>query len=426
MKKILFAIQFAVIANLLLSCTTEVDEIFNITSSERLQASLTECRQLLSTSENGWLIQYYPSASREYGGHNFVAKFGTDGYVEISGDVADDISKVVKSHYSVLTSNGITLSFDTYNSYLHYWSDPDYWAENMYGGDFEWMYVRGDRQEMVFQGVKTGNTIVFTALKNNMITRLNTIVSTQKEVEMLFNFTYAWSDGSGVAITLLHESNYPVFKYYPAGNTSGEYILIPYIYTDSGIMLYEAVNINNITVQYFDFNPSVRGFTSVDAVNASGGSVTVNLTGFQSSDFVPYDKILGSWNLNYYDYYYLPVTIIEKVRNKSYTMIGCTYDIEISYSKTGLSIYGQAVDSGSNDIVYLCMWNVNEGILSWVVPSAGVNLLYNKNESNPRFTFRDNGVFAFYDYGKINGFVFYNYTTGFYGMQLPFLMYLAK
>lgn len=400
---------------ILFSCTTEVDDIFDTTSSERLEAQMLECKQLLVSAENGWVIQYYPSSSDETGGQNFVAKFNESGYVEASGEIADDISKTSTSHYSILSSNSVTLSFDTYNQYLHYWSDPDYWSANEYGGDFEWMYVRGDDKEMVFKGVKTGNTIVFTALQENMITYLRKTLDMRNEIHNSMFSYFIWDDGTSHEQIFYYDDDISVLTYYPNANNPFTAKTIAFTYTATGISLYEPITINDVTVKKFDWDGTGVKLASTDAKHAkTGDGVNISMNGELIENYVSYDKFIGTWTLSYADKDENPftetVSLIEKVANKSYTMSGLAYDIEVGFNKRSgnLSIVYQYLGIYSS-IFYAYLCPVDGTYVYWA-DDHGLNAVHNGDVDHLVLTFKDNGKI-----GDLTGFfmfLFYTSTPG--------------
>ena len=57
------------------SCLFEQKDIFPESSSERLQGYIEDVRTLLTTSENGWVMEYYPGTNQALGGYAYYLKF---------------------------------------------------------------------------------------------------------------------------------------------------------------------------------------------------------------------------------------------------------------------------------------------------------------------------------------------------------------
>lgn len=398
MKK-LSIILFLALGLSLSGCVNEVEEVFDTPASERLDQKMKECQQLLTAPEHGWMIQYYPAADQRFGGSTYAAKFEADGNVTVTGDVAPnttgDVKKTVTSHYSINASSSVVLTFDTFNDYIHYWSDPDPYSDNKFEGDFEWAYVEGDAKQMTFRGIKTDNKVVFTALETDIVTAIQQVVDLKYEVSDKLYMGYKMNGDA----ELYDDAIYSVLTYYPDGNSEGAYEKIPYAYTPTGITFYNPVTINGVTVQNFDWQDG--SFVATDAKSASGGAAEATIAGFHSEEFIHYDDFLGEWELNQ-NGTKTTVTMTEKVRYQSYTLskIG-GFDIEVGYSKTdgSLSILFQYVGrykSGStNYYAYLCPWDAAVGYLTW---STGVGFVLRNigEEGQLVMEFQDNGVWGSY------------------------------
>lgn len=398
MKK-LFLIPILALTLALSGCVNEVEEVFDTPASERLDQMMKECQQLLTAPEHGWMIQYYPAADQRFGGSTYAAKFEADGNVTVTGDVAPnttgDVKKTVTSHYSINASSSVVLTFDTFNDYIHYWSDPDPYSDNKFEGDFEWAYVEGDAKQMTFRGIKTDNKVVFTALETDIVTAIQQVVDLKYEVSDKLYMGYKMNGDA----ELYDDAIYSVLTYYPDGNSEGAYEKIPYAYTPTGITFYNPVTINGVTVQNFDWQDG--SFVATDAKSASGGAAEATIAGFHSEEFIHYDDFLGEWELNQ-NGTKTTVTMTEKVRYQSYTLskIG-GFDIEVGYSKTdgSLSILFQYVGrykSGStNYYAYLCPWDAAVGYLTW---STGVGFVLRNigEEGQLVMEFQDNGVWGSY------------------------------
>ncbi len=293
MKKIFYI--FLLASGLVsVSCVNEIERVFDESSSERLKKSMQECAELLTSPEHGWLIHYYPSTDRSYGGCTYAARFDEDGNVYVTSDVVAYRKKMTfgeekKSHYSIKGSSSVVLSFDTYNLYLHYWSDPDVPMGNKkYGGDIEYAYIEGNEEMMVFRGTKSGNTIVFTPLEES-------IGETMKKIEPIYLYTTPGNHtekkdffsgfkcvigGKEVRLDKTRD-----FNRFTCGNVD-----MPYVITPDGINLYETVEINGVRVRDMKWD----GGKLVLMDEASGSAVST-LEGFLNDRWMPYEAFLGKY-----------------------------------------------------------------------------------------------------------------------------------
>lgn len=434
MKRILFAL--VAVAALSVGCVNEVEDLFDQPASERLQAQMVECQKLLTSAANGWMISYYPGGEKAFGGTIFTAKFDADGTVTMTGEVAaqanmgGDVTKVLSSNYSIKSSSGVVLTFDTYNKYFHYWSDPDFTGGNDFGGEFEFAYVSGDEKEMVFRGVKTGNRIVFTALDADIVTSMQNVLAIRDAVvgQLYAGFKLAGSKvtpvtpaapAAGVRAdgdttpTLYADDAYNLLIYYPTGNLDGEYITIPYAYDAEGITLYEPTEVAGVMLHHLRWDAASETLVAVDATTPDGAATDATMTGYHGEGFMHYDEFLGSYTLKYSSS--RTVTLTEKVRFQSFNMsINSSLSAEVQYSKADGSLtlnaqyLGPYKYSGAMYDAWMWAWSAVGG--GWITynGSVGMKLLHNGDPDNLVLTFQDYGTWSY----VVDGFIIYRQTPG--------------
>lgn len=142
------------------SCKNEMDEVFSESAAERLNKTQAKYSKLLTSSANGWAFEYYPTASADDGCVLYAVKFFENGSVDVAGDPFNS-GKVDNeiSCWDILTDNGPTLSFSTYNHLIHQFSDPG--DDGMgYEGDYEFAFVYSDTENpdsvIMLKGKKRG------------------------------------------------------------------------------------------------------------------------------------------------------------------------------------------------------------------------------------------------------------------------------
>lgn len=438
MKRILFAL--VAVAGLAVGCVNEVEDLFDKPASERLQAQMVECQKLLTSAQNGWMIAYYPDGEKSFGGTIFTAKFDSDGSVTMTGEVAaqsdmgGDVTKVITSNYSIKSSTGVVLTFDTYNKYLHYWSDPDFTGGNDFGGEFEFAFVGGDKNEMVFRGIKTGNRVVFTALENDIVTSIQSVLDIRDAVvgQLYAGFKLAGSQvvpvspaAAGVRAdgeeggeidttpTLYADDAYNLLIYYPTGNLDGEYIYIPYAYDQEGITLYEPTEVAGVMLHRLKWDAENEILVAVDATTPDGKATDATMTGYHGEGFMHYDEFLGSYTLKYSSS--RTVTLTEKIRYQSYEMnLYSTLKAEVQYSKADGSLTLKAQYLGPYKYLntmydaWLWAWSAAGG--GWITYSStvGMKLVHNGDPDNLVLTFQDFGSWSY----PVDGFIIYRQTPG--------------
>lgn len=420
MKKIIL-ISLIALGLGLSSCVNEVEEVFDKPASQRLEERMNECKTLLTSAEHGWMIRYFPSSEQSYGGSTYAAKFDASGNVTVAGEIAlllsDEVSETVTSHYSINSSSSVVLSFDTYNKYIHYWSDPDEWSANRFEGDFEWAFVSGDKNQMIFRGIKTDNKVVFTALDKDIVTSAQKTAAIEVAVADGLYVGYRCSvEGVDTGIVLYDDDVFNLLTYYPDGDLSGEYINYPYAYTEEGISLYEPVTVEGVTVQNFKWENQT--FVSTDAVDAAGKAIQITLTAFRSSNFMHFDDFIGNYLLSVNDSP-MPVTLARTpqsvtYKNRSFVLHGLgDYDLTLTYSKSNstLSLTTQYLGMFHDYYVWFCPWDTVAGYFTWS-PGPGFTITHNGDPNKLVLTFKDNGVWGSYHANSIAFAAFSEYKAG--------------
>ena len=122
MKKSLYIAAFAALA--LTACSNSQDEIFDQSAAERLEQYKKDYTEVLTADGGLWTMEYF--SNEEEPGYLFVMKFSTDGSVTISANhkwIGGEF-KQQTSLWKMIADNGPVLSFNSYNSLFHIFSDP--------------------------------------------------------------------------------------------------------------------------------------------------------------------------------------------------------------------------------------------------------------------------------------------------------------
>lgn len=262
MKKIYFLIAM-VTATVLASCTKEQEDFFSDSSANRADAAIAANIQVLTSATNGWLMKYYPEAQQSYGGYNLIARFSSDGTVEV---ISEFDSESATSLYSVTQSAGITLTFDTYNVPIHQFSDPGAPLGGNQGtgldGDYDFSILSATSEQVVLKGKKTGNHIVMTPMADTNWTAYFGRVAAV-EASMLSNFYQVTIGNTNVEAA--HNERTLVFNYQQDGEDVET--VAPYIVNPDGIEFYEPVEILGATLKGFKY---ADGSLTFDESTGSG------------------------------------------------------------------------------------------------------------------------------------------------------------
>ena len=153
----------------LVACTPRVDDLFDETAVVRLEHRRAALMEQFMKAENGWVMQYFarvnPVASdtAQHKGYTFIMKFREDGTVTIAGEV-NGLYKTETSMWDVINDNSSVLTFNTFNSIFHYYSNPDPElglrgadGEGI-GGDYEFLVLEYNEKEdyQLLKGKKNG------------------------------------------------------------------------------------------------------------------------------------------------------------------------------------------------------------------------------------------------------------------------------
>lgn len=301
MKKI-YNILFALIAVLsFTSCSTDIDEVFDKSSAERVNDAIAEYKTVLTSAENGWLMKYYPKANTKYGGYNLLLKFGTDGNVTAMSDALGADTKAT-SHYKLEQSASIVLSFDEYNKVIHFFSDPANPAgigNNGKGmeGDLEFRVLTATADSVVMLGKKRGTKIVMTPMAKDAdwTETINQIDDLEQEMQFP-KYTCEVNNAKYVATT-----SYRTITFTSSNAEDGS-TTIPYIVTDKGIEFYKPITLNGISIKGFNYKGGDNyEFESTDAAVKMLGVVPPISEQVISGDWFFSVANMGSYTQTYWN-----------------------------------------------------------------------------------------------------------------------------
>lgn len=171
MKKTYKIFMEVLAAAAVFSCTSKISPVFEDSSANRIEAMEEELDDVLRSSPNGWIMEYYPSSGQYYGGYNVLMSFTDGGNVKVASE-ASGVGKTAGSTYSIYQSSGCILSFDTYNEVMHFFSDPETsnggGAGYGYEGDFEFNVLSLSEDEIIVKGRKSGSVMKMTPMPISM------------------------------------------------------------------------------------------------------------------------------------------------------------------------------------------------------------------------------------------------------------------
>ena len=264
MKKIFFYIMFAVAGLSLQSCLHDDDEIFNKSAAERINEAVANAKEVLTSSQEGWVMHYYVGQEYAYGGLNLAMKF-TDGKVQMYNQTAkksDGSYMSAVSTYKITRDQGPVLAFDTYNDLLHVYGDPagsgaptdvDGWEADY---EFVIMNISEDQNTITLQGKKFNNTIVLERLTRPVAEYFD---AASKMAESLTNTgILAYTVGDKKAKFYPGSSEYSVKYVDDKGEVAS--LSVPYTSTDKGVLFNEPIEL---------FGDTLKGINAKDTATVN-------------------------------------------------------------------------------------------------------------------------------------------------------------
>lgn len=169
-------IAFALAVGISPSCSREEDEIFDQSAAERLSAAESADYELLCSATNGWEMLYFPSNTER--GYNFLMKFELGNKVTIAArnQNTGDAYMEETSAFDVIGDNGPVLTFNTYNSLFHRYSDPNPNPSDPNqvdlgrgsNGDYEFKIMSASSDVIVLRGKKHGMEVYMYPLADDV------------------------------------------------------------------------------------------------------------------------------------------------------------------------------------------------------------------------------------------------------------------
>lgn len=162
MKKIFNILALTAVAFSLQSCLHDDEETFSTPAAQRIQESVEATKTLLTSSPNGWLLEYYTGSDYSGPGMTMLMRFD-DSKVYISSDTFEP-TDMSSSTWDVKKDQGVVISVDTYNEILHTFSTPSSSALDGYEADYEFVVLSRSQDSIVVRGKKWGNRMVMTRM----------------------------------------------------------------------------------------------------------------------------------------------------------------------------------------------------------------------------------------------------------------------
>lgn len=286
MKTKIFKLLFCCVALLaftLQSCSNKEEEIFEESPSARLQALMDKTQATLVSSENGWVMDYFPDRDLSYGGFLYILKFNKQS-VEAYCELSDDLSESIESLYKLSNDDGAVLSFDSYNEFLHFFATPSSGRYEAYDGDFEFKIMKVEDDLITLKGKRSGNAIYLHRLKEEPVQYLEKCVKTS---ENIFAPKASGTYG-GTAIEALVDPDVRYITIYLNGGEYGQYFLP----TPTGVRFVEPLEINGATISELSYDNIKFIFSGTDSNGAN-----IQFTCALPDDYMFFEEFEGDYRM---------------------------------------------------------------------------------------------------------------------------------
>lgn len=173
-NKITKYILLAFICLGLQACLFQEDDLFEKSSANRASENVAELQELLVNVPNGWKMEYYPGTDYSMGGITLLCRFDGNNVTLMSevGSVKTASGKEASSLYKVTSEESTVLTFDSFNEFIHCFSEPIMGMNTNLEGDYEFVYMGQEDNKVILQGRRYHNTMVMTPLTQESIGKI--------------------------------------------------------------------------------------------------------------------------------------------------------------------------------------------------------------------------------------------------------------
>lgn len=276
MKKIIRYSLFIGLVCIFSSCLREEKDLFPESAALRLNHAIDNVKQLLidQSNNNGWIMEYFPTNGTE--GYTFLMSFSSNTFVTIAAkNKYTSVYTTDESSFDVLGDAGPVLTFDTYNSVFHLFSNPvDPQGGNTgigLGGDYEFIVMNIASDNVItLKGKKRGTTIVMRPLAQGQdwkayFDSLDNMDATVFNPKLPITLTLKGGNAADSLYYLTNGASH-IFtaktqKAIDAGDPGTN---IPFIITDYGLRFAQPVAMGEDSVQTFKLSDDKSKLVCID------------------------------------------------------------------------------------------------------------------------------------------------------------------
>ena len=259
MNKILIYLLMALPTLMLTSCLKDQEDTFSEASGNRMQSYMGNTQKVLTSSEHGWVMEYYTDRELPTGAYIYTLRFTEDSVfvrTELDGN-----QKELASLYRTGSDDGPIISFDTYNEFLHFFATPSPDLYEAYDGDFEFVIDDITDDLIRMHGKRNQNTIYLYRLTKPAEEYLDDVAKYQSD--NLINTASATFGDDNIEVYMNSTNRKATFTVTNATDTTETEI--PFAYYDEGIRLYKTFAIGDKEFRILKYVAESVTFEAQDA-----------------------------------------------------------------------------------------------------------------------------------------------------------------
>lgn len=264
------------------SCLMEEKDLFDKTPAERIDSFISEYNELLASSEDGWLLEYYPHEDMIYGGYAYILQFSNKevtAYFQLDNSINTPVTSLYKTTYD----DGPVLTFDNFNENLHYFSNPSPSQYQALHGDYEFK-INGkseDGSKIYLQGRRTFNNYTLVKFSGDPVEYFTKLKAVENG---MFGPSYDLTMNETVYPCSIKDNIFSLV-YTIGGNAEGETpetvnISSPFCYTPEGISFIEPVEIEGNSYTKFIYDAESTTLKTED------GKISIGIAPLKLEDLV--------------------------------------------------------------------------------------------------------------------------------------------
>lgn len=398
----------AAVMLVMIGCSPEVDDKFDVKASERVDKVIENYKSMLTDCEYGWAMDYYPGGSNLiYGGFALTMKFSKDGLVEVRSSYSGNPDDSAVSLYAFGRDMGATLNFVTYNRLFNIFSDPDLnigegISKGMMG-DYEFQLGEMDGPDSFsMKGKKHRAVIRMRKLDmpaEDYIAKAIEQKRSYMEVPAVSGIS-GEINGKKISGEILNPQRFLLT------DTEGNSVEVPFMFTAEGSKLYMPFTLAGETVESLIWDASQRSFSD------EKGLMRLELLADPLGLTV--EELLGNYRLTSGFGQDATVRIVRQ-ENEILLKDLLPVDIKLKYNfrRGALEMRTQVLQESGPE-VRLCMWDSDVDWLDWGNFNLGMVTKWNGDKDNFVLTFEHNGAKWANDNGPLRAvsFILWNYSAG--------------